>query len=123
MNSATSTALHHQPPPSQDSLTLDDMKGLGARRENLVAKMSSSGSGVNNNNNNSMSTNNNKLTSSNSTQNGGGGNQNVLFAMATAAVVSEIEDNKLGANDKEKLTKAVMKVFEEYKWTPPTNVV
>ncbi|XP_062548138.1 transcription factor SOX-10 [Armigeres subalbatus] len=123
MNSATSTALHHQPPPSQDSLTLDDMKGLGARRENLVAKMSSSGSGVNNNNNNSMSTNNNKLTSSNSTTNGGGGNQNVLFAMATAAVVSEIEDNKLGANDKEKLTKAVMKVFEEYKWTPPTNVV
>lgn len=121
MNSATSSAAAiHQ----QDSLTLDDMKGLGTRRDNLVAKMSN-GNGSNmvnansasNNNNNSTSNNNNNKVTNGSSQN------NVLFAMATAAVVSEIEDNKLGANDKEKLTKAVMKVFEEYKWTPPTNVV
>ncbi|XP_062700629.1 transcription factor SOX-8-like [Aedes albopictus] len=135
MNSgATSAAIH------QDSLTLDDMKGLAvaaaaARQGNLVAKMSNgSSNGVNGNsanNNNSPSTNNNNKVTTNNNNNsngaGGGGSssQNVLFAMATAAVVSaaEIEDNKLGANDKEKLTKAVMKVFEEYKWTPPTNVV
>lgn len=132
MNSgATSAAIH------QDSLTLDDMKGLAvaaaSRQGNLVAKMSNgSSNGVNGNsanNSNSPSTNNNNKVTTNNNSNGAGGggssSQNVLFAMATAAVVSaaEIEDNKLGANDKEKLTKAVMKVFEEYKWTPPTNVV
>ena len=32
-------------------------------------------------------------------------------------------DNKVNPTDKTKLTLAVMKVFEEYKWTPPTSVV
>ncbi|XP_058446246.1 transcription factor Sox-10 [Malaya genurostris] len=129
----------------QDSLTLDDIKPVG-RKERPVEKMSNGsvggvGSSANNNNvalitnNNSSSirnvhNNNNNpklLANGNSTSTNNPALQAAVYATvssaAAAAAAASIEDNKLGANDKEKLTKAVMKVFEEYKWTPPTNVV
>ncbi|XP_058813670.1 transcription factor SOX-10 [Topomyia yanbarensis] len=128
----------------QDSLTLDDMKALG-RKEHPLEKMSNgSGSVVNsannnnvaliNNNNNGGRNNHNNNSAKLIIANGNGssiGNSPAIQAAvyasvssaAAAAAAASIEDNKLGANDKEKLTKAVMKVFEEYKWTPPTNVV
>ncbi|XP_053699257.1 transcription factor Sox-8 [Sabethes cyaneus] len=128
----------------QDSLTLDDMKAVLGRKDHLV-KMSSGGGGgsvannnnvalIKNNNNggcngNNNNNNNNNIVNSAKLSNGtgpsiicsgSGGGSAIQVAVYTTA---SIEDNKLGANDKEKLTKAVMKVFEEYKWTPPTNVV
>ncbi|XP_055585745.1 transcription factor Sox-8-like [Uranotaenia lowii] len=123
MNSASSAR--------QDSLTLGEQlkasSGLNGDRkgETLAAKLSSGGAALvetgggaiagaavllNNHNNN-----NNTIAAIMNANN----HNNKLASMAS----SSVEDNKLGAGDKEKLTKAVMKVFEEYKWTPPTAVV
>lgn len=110
----------------QDSLatTLDDMKAL-ARKDPLLAKMANNNvTLINNNINNSVNSSGSggSRKGLNNNSNGGGGGTIVFAGSATTASAS-VEDNKVGANDKEKLTKAVMKVFEEYKWTPPTNVV
>ncbi|XP_039441838.1 transcription factor SOX-10 [Culex pipiens pallens] len=110
----------------QDSLatTLDDMKAL-ARKDPLLAKMANNNVtliNINNNNSVNSSGSGGSRKGLNNNSNGGGGT--IVFAgSATTTASASVEDNKVGANDKEKLTKAVMKVFEEYKWTPPTNVV
>ncbi|XP_055524534.1 transcription factor SOX-10 [Wyeomyia smithii] len=123
----------------QDSLTLDDMKVVVLGRKDHLVKMSNGSGGTNmaNNNNVALIKNNNNGGSSNNNNNnivnsgkgssiicsGGGGGAGGSAIQVAVYATGSIEDNKLGANDKEKLTKAVMKVFEEYKWTPPTNVV
>ncbi|XP_055636002.1 transcription factor SOX-4 isoform X2 [Toxorhynchites rutilus septentrionalis] len=117
----------------QDSVTLGDMKALG-KKENPIkisnVSVGGGGDGVNNahNNNVALINNNNnancsaKIVNGNRVLLGSGLAAQATNAFATVSTAA-VEDNKLGANDKEKLTKAVMKVFEEYKWTPPTNVV